>query len=249
MTTKIDEEDATITAPNSPPLTVTTTTTTIAETLKEIRGRYAESFTVHGLSHIVGGRLPEKILWTVLVLGALVGTGFMTYGLFESYFDHEVTSEFIVRQNLEIPAATLYICDKDSDEKFACHCNCSSNASKSYDPVKCESLNRDCPRFASSSKQNHSCPAELHGQCIAFNVDGTQMHTFQDPQLLYGIGEVAQEHFPLLVYILPPGSKDVLINVIISRDYHYINKPGTCSTPSLIAQVEEPVLYSVNFIY
>ena len=79
----------------------------IVTELKKVRNRYAESFTVHGFSHVTNGRFSEKIIWTVLMIGALVGTGLMTYGLFKSYFNHEVNSNVFISTGSSSSLANL----------------------------------------------------------------------------------------------------------------------------------------------
>ena len=171
----------------------------LAKELKKCRWRYAESFTVHGINHIIHGNVPEKVLWTVLVLGAIVGTGLMTREIFESYLDHDVTTKIVIKQNHVIKAPTIYLCNRDVWDNLLSYSDCSSNTTKSYNHAKCVSLERKCPMFAANITDDYSCPDELHGQCIAFNANGSVVMNLKATWMAYEIGNMTAEHLPLYI--------------------------------------------------
>ena len=115
--------------------------------LKEIRDRYAESFTVHGMNHIVAGNIPEKLVWIVLLLGALSGTVLITHELFGSYLNNEVSTKINIKQQLQMKLPTIYICASKSISNFQQIIDCSSSSSQSFDFFKCSDLSQECPEF------------------------------------------------------------------------------------------------------
>ena len=126
--------------------------------LKEMRHRYAESFTIHGMNHIVAGNIPEKIVWIIILLGAFAGTVLITQELFRSYLNNEVSTKINIEQKLQMKLPTIFICAPESNSNFQTYIDCSSNLSKNYDATKCSDLSRECPEFC----ENGNCLLE-HG--------------------------------------------------------------------------------------
>ena len=55
---------------------------------------YATSFTVHGLSRIYTGNKIEKVIWSIFVLTAVVGSAIVLSNYVQKHFRHEVMEAF-----------------------------------------------------------------------------------------------------------------------------------------------------------
>ena len=64
------------------------------EHLTKKMDEYATSFTVHGISRIYKGNAVEKILWSIFVLTAVVGSVIVLNNYVQRHLKHEVTQSF-----------------------------------------------------------------------------------------------------------------------------------------------------------
>ena len=64
------------------------------EGLTKKMDEYATSFTVHGISRIYNGNVVEKIVWSVFVLTAVVGSVIVINNHVQRYLKHEVIQSF-----------------------------------------------------------------------------------------------------------------------------------------------------------
>ena len=44
-----------------------------SSSMKEARRKYEEAFSIHGLGHAMNSSMPGRVLWSLCVLGALIG--------------------------------------------------------------------------------------------------------------------------------------------------------------------------------
>ena len=191
----------------------------IVKKLNETRSRYEGSFTVHGINHINSGTVLEKVLWILCVLGALVGSVFMTYGLFDSYLKKDVDTKISIKENIRTRLPTIYICSGGALSYLDSYIDCSSTVSKSYDEFHCQIMNKTCPKFCDGGRCSNlaehlrlvpTCPPELYGQCVALNAEGDVTQSVLFPSDSYIPETRNKENFPYEMYIRPPGETDPL---------------------------------------
>ena len=151
--------------------------------LRDIRERYASSFTMHALNHIQDGNSIEKLVWVVKLVGLFAAAVFICRGIFTSYFRREVNTTFKTTMVTQLNFPKVYLCLSDpSQVESKSLNNCADKTSKSYMPW-CENLRDDkFPPFAPNplsfgrtDKKNPTPhrPAN-QGNCIVFNPDGTE---------------------------------------------------------------------------
>ena len=58
--------------------------------LKRKIGEYADSFTIHGLTKIVNGNKVEKIIWSSILICAIMAALYLTYGFIKKYHAHAI---------------------------------------------------------------------------------------------------------------------------------------------------------------
>ena len=207
----------------------------IVKKLNETRSRYEGSFTVHGINHINSGTVLEKVLWILCVLGALVGSVFMTYGLFDSYLKKDVDTKISIKENIRTRLPTIYICSGGALSYLDSYIDCSSTVSKSYDEFHCQIMNKTCPKFCDGGRCSNlaehlrlvpTCPPELYGQCVALNAEGDVTQSVLFPSDSYIPETRNKENFPYEMYIRPPGETDPLMSLLSHNFYSYFNGPG-----------------------
>ena len=109
--------------------------------LKTIRTRYVNSFTMHGLHHIIYGTIAEKVLWTIKLTAAIICAFYISKDLLISYFNYGTSTVINIesRSAMQLPKVTL-ISAKLFFDNFNTFADCSSKSSKSYDKYECDAL-------------------------------------------------------------------------------------------------------------
>lgn len=207
--------------------------------VSEARNRYISSFTVHSVEHIVKGTLPEKIFWSIKLVGAISLAIYLSRSLFVAFMKHEVDTKLSIEKKMLMKLPTVLICVHTPWSMS--YNNCSSNASRSWNPDVCETLNRAYPDFLANIMQNSSCTvrqelsyklhshgdischSDLMGQCVALNHNSKAVQTINYNSLEYK-QEMDPDMFPLHIYVKAPGNIDLFHQdqaEIVDRFGHY----------------------------
>ena len=153
----------------------------VTSKLRRIRDRYKNSFTVHGVNHIIDGTVPEKVLWTIKLAIVLFVAVYLCWNFFVAFSNYEVDTnmKIVLKDPMKFP--TIMICNNLVDilRIFESLNDCSSNTSGSYDTNICNEINRQCPTFYENDGPSDvvSCDKTLMGRCVALNANGTIMQT------------------------------------------------------------------------
>ena len=83
---------------------------------------YQSSFTMHGLPHILTGKLFQRICWGILTLGVLILALYMTNKYTKRYLKKDIRTEirYVNLAKIHLPAITVFVKNDIFDAKYAC---------------------------------------------------------------------------------------------------------------------------------
>ena len=229
--------------------------------LKTIQSRYVDSFTMHGLHHIINGTIVEKVLWTIKLTAAIIFACYLSKDLLMTYFNYGTNTVISMesKSELQLPKVSIHSARLLLTGETNVFADCSSKWSKSYDKNECDALasTNICKLLDYSSKKHY--PKD------SYEVDSEQgdvtCHSYMEINKngnFYQTGTVsAMRHTmhtnlsqnPLFLWISSPGDGPNLpstfntFRIDLYGDYHFslakttINRlPAPYSKPPCVMQ-------------
>ena len=211
--------------------------------IKEVRKRYASTFTMHAMEHIINGTLVEKIFWTFKLMLALAVAIILSKKLFVSFFDHEVNTKITLQTNNRLQFPMILIGGHNTGTYLYSRNNCTSNQSISYRDISytadgeiandiCEKLQQQCPNLPVAKitavgmgggrvrgKANISC--DVFGQFVAVNGDGAlhQSHSTDSMEvIIFEYFEYRPDFFKCLSFFLGFLKHNILLYFLSGMD-------------------------------
>ena len=226
--------------------------------LKTIQTRYVDSFTMHGLHHIINGTIVEKVLWTIKLTGAILFACYISKDLLISYFDYGTNTVISMesKSELSLPRVSIHSAKLLFRNTFA---DCASKSSKSYDRNECDifASTNICQHLDYSTKNHYledifedtSQQGDVTcNRYMEINQNGNFYQTATVEAMRHTMHANLSQH-PLFLWISPPGDgpnlPSVFNTVDIDRhgDYRFsltkttINRlPAPYSNPPCVAQ-------------
>ena len=136
--------------------------------LDKLQKSYAEAFSLHGLTRIIYSGWKERVIWCLLLLGALIGLGFMSKEIVEQFRNKEVRTEVRIAQQESQKWPSITICSIAILTQYL-NCYKNRNITEADTPNLCSKHFK----LPDVHDHNENLRVDTKRGCVVYNLNGT----------------------------------------------------------------------------